>query len=81
MRLTGLCLKASRAMSRGFAVTVVLRTRPEQKVRGHITHRELIEGYSSWGSDRNSNVTIRIDGGERIPIVRIADIRRQRAAA
>lgn len=76
LHINHLAIKVARAMSYDLPIVLVLRTRPERRVRGLIESKRIDPQKILRGDDGESNLLVRING-EEIALERIADIRRQ----
>lgn len=78
LAINDLASKVARAQAHDLTVVLVLRTRPQRKVRGKIERRSIDKRRQMTGRDGESNLLVQI-AGESISLESIAEIRRPRS--
>lgn len=75
LAINALAAKVAKAQAHDMEIVLVLRTRPERRVRGKVEARRIDKTRVLSGDDGESNLLVKIDG-EEIAMERIAEIRR-----
>lgn len=77
LAINDIAAKVARAQAHDLTIVLVLRTRPQRKVRGKVEARHIDHGRKLTGRDGESNLIVQI-ADEEVPLESIAEIRRPR---